>query len=280
MDISMKLRWVLFGFLATVSLAAASDRRTVTLGGQTYPVYESGKDLKALRITFPIINRAAGSRRDMVRVGALVDTKGNVVKTFLEKADAEMDFQEAALKAVREWKFPIIRDHTNNTPISYVVLVGLGSPSDPASIPPKLSEILSDSKFLRSAIGTKALLVTNPQTGEVQPDLLQDIKSAGLTDSIEFIALPKDSTGPTLLERTPPKYPEKLKRKKTPGSTRVLYIIGADGIVKGLYCVSASHPDFAQAAAIAISQWRFEPARVQGTAVPVVMNSTLEFTPN
>ena len=54
-------------------------------------------------------------------------------------------------------------------------------------------------------------------------------------------------------------------------------LIGADGAVKCLYCYSHNDRLFAMAAAMAVVKWRYTPAKIQGTAVPVLAGLPMEF---
>jgi TonB family protein len=169
------------------------------------------------------------------------------------------------------------------TPLLCALLISslvAATPERKPTARPKLAEIISDGKYLRGALGTKALLATDLSTGEASPELLADIKAAGLAESVQFIPLPKEAVQPKPKSRVAPVYPESLHRKGVGGEVRFLFVIGADGTVKGIYCSYATSPEFALAAAAALTQWRFEPCRIQGTAVPLLVTQTLKFEPN
>ena len=141
----------------------------------------------------------------------------------------------------------------------------------------ELGKLISDPKVLRGALGAKAVVVSDPKTGEVSPELLADLKAAHLDEGIQLIALPKEAVQPKSVSRVAPAYPSDLRQRRIDGQVRFVFVIGADGTVKALYCVSASHPDLAISAAAALVQWRYKPAKIQNTAVPVIVSQVLEF---
>ncbi|SRR5260221_1484848 len=59
-----------------------------------------------------------------------------------------------------------------------------------------------------------------------------------------------------------------------PGIVQMRGLIGADGLPSGLIVSSATSPDLAAAALTAVSQMRWEPARLRG--VPVITSITIE----
>ena len=143
--------------------------------------------------------------------------------------------------------------------------------------PPKLSEILFDAGHFKAALGKKALLTVDHSTGKVSPTLLQDIAAAGLNESTQFYPFPSEGIQPEPKKREVPEYPAHLRRKGVDGSARLLILIGADGKVGAIYCANSTHRDFALASAEALVRWRFSPATIQGTAVPVVVFQTMDF---
>jgi hypothetical protein len=271
--------------LLLVSSLPAKDRPTATVDGKVYPVYDVATEAKPLERITPVMpySSSRAPRSGSALIGAVVNEKGAVRKTYLVKVDADGDLRAAMINAVEATKFPVIRDPDTQAAISYVVIIPMGLASAPSREPrvsPKLAEIISDPKYFRSALGIKALVSSDPATGEIPSKLLADLKSAGLTDGVQLIPLPRDAVLPYAKKRTAPAYPESLRRKKVDGRVEFLCVIGADGTVKGMYCVAAAQPEFAIAAAAALAQWRFEPARIQNTAVPVIVNTMLEFGPN
>ncbi len=276
-----KMCAALLGCLLLSSLTAA-ERPTATVDGKTYPIYDANTEAQPLKRVAPDMPYAAmqAGRGGTATVGAVINEKGKVKKAYIVEAEAEGDIRAAMVNAVKETVFPIMRDPGSQAAISYVTMIKMELRASPAREPvvsPKLVEIIADPKFLRGALGIKALLYSDPKTGEVAPELLADVKAAGLTEGIQFFPLPKEATHPEPKSRVAPVYPQELQRKQVSGQVRFLCALGTDGTVKGLYCTATSRPEFAPAAAVAIVQWRFEPARIQNTPVPILVNVTLAF---
>jgi|GEM_PF-6104724 len=164
---------------------------------------------------------------------------------------------------------------TRNILLCLFLVISLMAADKPGKIP--LAELISDSQYFKAALGSKALLVTDPKTGEVPKELLHAIASARLNEGIQFYPLPKEAVQPTPKKRNAPEYPAQLRRKGVDGAARLLIVIGADGTIKAIHCNEATHPEFALAAAEAVSKWRFSPATIQETPVPVVATLLLEF---
>lgn len=61
------------------------------------------------------------------------------------------------------------------------------------------------------------------------------------------------------------------------GEATIAFVLGADGRTYSLMVVSATHPEFAEAAATAVAQWRFKPGRVKGKAVNVMVVQQFPF---
>lgn len=279
-----KLCAALLGMLAVVSVAAA-DRPTTTVNGKIYPIYDVETEAKPVKRVSPVpmgSGRMAGQGGE-VTVGAVVDEKGNVRKTYIVEAEATGDIRAAIVNAVKASKFPVIKDPVSQRAISYVVMVKNGlyvAPDQAPTISPKLADIIFNPKYFRGALGRKALILSDPITGAPSPELLADVKSASLPEDLQLIPLPKDAIQPMPKSRGVAVYPDELRRKNIGGKVRFVYVVGADGGVKGIYCASASHPDLAIAAAASLVRWRFEPAKIQNTPVPVIVGQVMEFEAN
>ena len=128
-------------------------------------------------------------------------------------------------------------------------------------------------------MGPKAYVATEAD-GKVSRELQLAIKSVRLDESVRFSALPPEAEPVRAPKRQPPSYPAELRRAGVSGYARFLFLIGSDGTVQGIYCFDASRPDFALAGAEALLKWRFSPATVGDTPVPMVASQTLEFNTN
>ncbi len=72
---------------------------------------------------------------------------------------------------------------------------------------------------------------------------------------------------PALHSIEQPVYPENLAATSTPGGAILELIIGADGAVKSVKVMRASHPEFGASAEAAVKKWVFVPAKKDGVAV-------------
>lgn len=80
-----------------------------------------------------------------------------------------------------------------------------------------------------------------------------------------------------LVERTDPQFPHGLQIFGiTRGGVRCLIDVDATGKVEDLLILAHTHERFARAVREVLPRWRFEPARVDGRAVPA--QTTIEFT--
>lgn len=83
---------------------------------------------------------------------------------------------------------------------------------------------------------------------------------------------------PTKTRHVNPVYPETMRDAGLGGVVPLDAIIGVDGLVTSIRVLGAAvHPDFAQAAADAVGQWRFTPTLLNGVPVEVVMKVTVNF---
>jgi outer membrane biosynthesis protein TonB len=99
------------------------------------------------------------------------------------------------------------------------------------------------------------------------------IESLGPTPNTEFFVLPKESTRPKAIRQGPPVYP----REAGQGKVLIMALIAPTGEVTAVYALAASHPAFATSAAKAVAQWKFKPAKLKDTAVPVIFVQLIEF---
>jgi TonB family protein len=81
-----------------------------------------------------------------------------------------------------------------------------------------------------------------------------------------------------LMERkVPPIYPEAARKAHVQGSIVTLAHISTEGTIKNLFVLSGE-PPLTQAALDAVSQWRYKPYLLQGNAVEVETQITVNFT--
>ena len=78
--------------------------------------------------------------------------------------------------------------------------------------------------------------------------------------------------------RINPEYPFSLQGTGTSGQVVVRGKIDIDGSMKDLAVVEAAHPDFAQSAIDAVSEWIFEPTLLNGRPVETNITVNLYYT--
>lgn len=88
-----------------------------------------------------------------------------------------------------------------------------------------------------------------------------------------------DST-PMALARPAPRYPAELRRNGQEGEAVIEFVVGTDGRVRSSRIVSASHPEFGDAAVAAVARWRFEPGTKNGRTVSFRMTVPVVFSIN
>ncbi len=91
----------------------------------------------------------------------------------------------------------------------------------------------------------------------------------------------KDSglTAPAALGKVPPRYPEEARKRRVQGVVVVDAVIGADGTIRDVRVLEEPDPLLGEAAAAAVRQWTFAPARrADGTPVEVRSTFTVDFS--
>jgi hypothetical protein len=179
---------------------------------------------------------------------------------------------------------------TARSPLVYgiAVLLALTAPA-PAAEDPKpenvtLEDIIFDVKYLKQMLGPKTLVTALVETNRDRkladtalPDTIKAIQAAQLDAKSQLFALPEGATPPKLKTSAPHSYPPGLNISREPKRADFLMLVGADGAVKCLYCYSNNDRLFALAAAAAVVKWRYTPAKINGTAVPVLAGLPMEF---
>jgi TonB family protein len=82
---------------------------------------------------------------------------------------------------------------------------------------------------------------------------------------------------PNKLRDIRPVYPEHLRASNVGGRVVLDTIIDANGHVRDMQTVSASHPDMDQAARDAVQQWEFTSTFLNCEPIEVRMRATVEF---
>lgn len=91
--------------------------------------------------------------------------------------------------------------------------------------------------------------------------------------------IPKDAkvTPPRRLFTEQPLFPEPRQKEERDAQVVLDTTVGEDGFVRVDKVLSNPGPDFLSAARGAVALWRFEPARVDGCPLPVLMTARVTF---
>jgi protein TonB len=132
---------------------------------------------------------------------------------------------------------------------------------------------------------------SGPPSGPIGPNL-----PSGLQDGVEHATGPMFNSPPVptrpatppprrvsivtdgdVVHRVLPVYPPIAKQIGAEGPVVLQAIISREGTVESLRVVSSAHPTLNEAALAAVAQWRFRPYLLDGTAVEVEAQITVNF---
>lgn len=102
-------------------------------------------------------------------------------------------------------------------------------------------------------------------------------KSNTALQPASIVELTPDAAEGSVIERVEPEYPEQALAQRLQGPVLLDVHIGADGAVKDIRVVSGV-PQLAEAATAAVRQWKFKPRVVNGRAVEMNTQVTLNFS--
>lgn len=156
-----------------------------------------------------------------------------------------------------------------------LILASASAAADKASAPKApltLEDVIFDADHLRRMLGPKTLLVPGAKSGEITAELPLKLAAEGFAKATRFFQFPIESSPPKLYYSIPHSYPQRMRQGRESGSANFVALVGVDGKVKCVYCYQYSDRLFAIAYAAALSKWRYEPAKINGTAVPVLVD--------
>jgi hypothetical protein len=147
-----------------------------------------------------------------------------------------------------------------------------------------LEDVIFDVAYLKKFLGPKTLVTALVESNRGRKkadtalaDAIKAVKDAKLDEKSQIFVLPDDAAEPVLKSSIPHSYPPGLNITREPKKADFLMLIGADGSVKCLYCYNNNDRLFALAAAKAVLKWRYKPAKIKDTAVPVLAGLPMEF---
>lgn len=110
---------------------------------------------------------------------------------------------------------------------------------------------------------------TTPSTSEmIQTSLGDTLKVTG------------PEYAPKVLRRVKPFYPESARANRTSGPVKMNTLISASGDVVDVEIIEGVPDGLSEAAAQAVRQWKFAPTFRDGTAIPVLLEMTINFKVN
>ena len=126
-----------------------------------------------------------------------------------------------------------------------------------------------------------------PNVSPIQPELLDISISSNLSQAIP-VSLPKGAGAlslgdvdepPVPIYTPPPMYPEKARRRRLQAKLLLQMVIKKDGTVANVKVKSGEHGEvFSRVALRTVTKWKFQPARLKGKAVNVLVTLPLEFS--
>ncbi|MEZ4380525.1 MAG: energy transducer TonB [Nannocystaceae bacterium] len=101
---------------------------------------------------------------------------------------------------------------------------------------------------------------------------------AGLSGLPAAFAPPEGYEPPVLLNQATLTYPEELLKEDSPpeGQVVVKFVLGADGIPKEIEVAESVHPVLDELAADAVAELRYQPGKLKGEAIEIVMSIGLD----
>ena len=137
-----------------------------------------------------------------------------------------------------------------------------------------LEDVIFNAQYLHQALGAKTLVAAHEKTGEVP---IEAISKAGISEKTQVFALPDEAVKPVLKSSVAPTFPQSYRFRREPSTAEFFLFVGADGAVKTLHCYETNDQVFAIIAADALIKWRYTPAKIGDTAVPVLVPVHMKF---
>lgn len=218
---------------------------------QLAPNEQSARAMRLERFVvpeFPPFLRQSGVLQGTVVV-ALGRDAADRVGDMLVLESTDPRFTDAALDAIREWRF---------------------SARAPSSAAAEIDVPVVRFLFTTGAISVVPL---TPTTG--RSSSRRSIRAESPVELPNFSHLDRV---PKALHAPAPEFPAALRTRSQGGTAVVKYFVDPDGRVRLPVVVSAPEPAFGAAALDALRQWRFEPPRIDGKPVVVLERHSFQFS--
>ncbi len=122
-------------------------------------------------------------------------------------------------------------------------------------------------------------IVVNSQP-EVKNEMLAALLQIKPHSKTQFLSFPKEQQPASVRANASVAYPRGLKLDGIEGEAILLLLINPDGDVANLFVAKSTHRDFAMAAALSLTRWKFKPARIEQIPVPVLFLLPVRFSLN
>ena len=205
------------------------------------------RKVRDVKPVYPAEAQAAGVQ-GVVILEATIDTAGNIFEARVLRGQPLLD--QAALDAVKQWQFQPTMLNNELVPVIMTVTVNftLSGPQGSA--------------------GQEAALSAPPPPPPPPPPPV---------DGQTPIRVGGNMKPPMKTRDVPPVYPPDALAAKIQGVVLMEVTIDSAGHVRDAR-VLRGHPQLDNAAVEAVRQWQFEPALMNGVAVPVIMTVSLNFS--
>lgn len=244
-----------------LTLAAVASLVPAVASAQLSPVRVGGNVQAPERITYvaPAYPEAAKAARvsGIVILEAIVGTDGRVAEAKVIRSIAQLD--EAALDAVRQWKYTPTTLNGQPVPVIMTVTVNFTMATGGSNI--AAGSGMSDNSF---AAGHP---LAEP-TAAPEPIFLNGREAIRIGGNIK---------APERTHYAAPAYPQAAQDARVQGVVIVEAVIDENGSVAQTK-VLRSVALLDEAALEAVSKWKYTPTYLNGSAVPVVMTVTINFT--
>ena len=222
--------------------ALVEGQAPLRVGGNIKPPVKV-RDVKPI---YPAEAQAAGVQ-GVVILEVTIDTAGNIFEGRVLRGQPLLD--QAALDAVKQWQFQPTMLNNELVPVIMTVTVNftLGAPQGSA--------------------GQEAALSAPPPPPPPPPPPV---------DGQTPIRVGGNMKPPMKTRDVQPVYPPDALAAKVQGVVLMEVTIDSAGHVRDAR-VLRGHPQLDKAAVEAVRQWQFEPALMNGVAVPVIMTVSLNF---
>jgi TonB family protein len=245
----------------------------------------------------------------VVILETLIDEQGNVTENRVLKG-LPMGLSEAAVEAVRSWKFNPATLNGQAVPVYYSLVVNFQLDAGPSFAPaleafmesdPDFTTLFQARRYQEAAelldrraterpgdpgiqLARSYLLLEQGRPAEAQEALADRALAAGAQSQEAPGSDPgagaKGDVKPTRPEKISgdyPQMPEKTRRAGASGVVIVEATIDEQGNVQDARVVQGVHPDLDKATLKAVRTWKFKPATYNGKPVKVHYNTTFTF---